>query len=674
MRNITIYIVILIAALSTTNTYGQVAFTDSNLPIIVINTCGNTINNENPIRSTMKIIFHEDGNRNYLSDTSNLQALNYNGYIQIKLRGNSSQYQTKKPYSIHTIHVNNDNNNVSLLGLPPENDWVLNNIAFDPSYIRDFISYGLSEKMGNYAPRCRFCEVVIDGNYEGLYVFTEKMKADKNRIDIEKTPENPYNSSDYGYIIKADRDINQTSWFDYPYHTSYCDSIMYSITYPKIENIRPSEIEYMHNYYFELTENIHEQNDAIDIGFPSMIDIQSFIDFMLIGEFSSNVDIYQLSTYLHKDAKGKLRAGPVWDFNLTFGNDIQTNRSRYNVWQFSNYTNEGAKFWTDLFNNSTYRCHMSKRWHEVTAESQPLNYENVCSFIDETQSIIAEAVPRDCARWQTTNHQASNIDSMKNWIQKRVEWMNNNIGSCEQCQDESVPDLVISSINYNPPQQSLINSDKLEFIEITNNSDERVNLTGIYFGGMGLCYTFPVNSFLMPNQKATICSDSLQFVSHYAQIPFGQYTRQLSDQSQRLVLYDAWCNLIDEVTYSCNPPWPEEANGHGYFLELIDINSDNSLAENWRATKIPSSEIEISQQRASMVYPNPFYDFIQIETNTPETTYSIINAIGHEVFSGEFTGNATTIDTSELPAGIYIIRIKSDEETICLKIVKVIKG
>ena len=670
MKNISAYIIFLIAALLTTNANAQTDFSDSNLPIIVINTCGNTINNATPVRSTMKIIYHEDGTRNFLADSSDMQALNYDGYIQIKIRGNTSQYQPKKPYAVHTIHANNDNNNVSLLGLPPENDWVLNNIAFDPSYIRDFISYGLTEKIGNYAPRCRFCEVVIDGNYEGLYVFTEKMKADKNRIDIEKTPENPYISSNYGYIIQADRDINQTSWFDYPYHTSYCDSIMYTITYPKIENIRPSEIEYIHNYYAEFTEKINEHNDDIDSGFPSMIDIQSFIDFMLIGEFSSNVDIYQLSTYLHKDAKGKLRAGPVWDFNLTYGNDIQTNRSRYNVWQFSNYTNEGAKFWTDLFNNSTYRCHFSKRWNELIADGQPFNYDSICSFIDETQSIIAEAVPRDCARWQTTNHQTSNIDSMKNWIQKRMQWMNNNIGSCEECQNEHVPNLVISSINYNPAQHNLVNSEALEFIEITNNSNEQVNLTGIYFGGMGLSYIFPANSFLMPNQKATICSDSLQFVAYYAKTPFGQYTRKLSDQSQRLVLYDAWGNLIDDVTYSCNPPWPEEANGLGYYLELIDVNSDNSLAENWRATETPLSEFKIIQQSTPTVYPNPFTDYIQIGTNAAKMTYSIFNAIGHEVISGESTDDTTTISTHNLPSGIYIVKITSDRETICQKIVK----
>lgn len=643
-------------------------FTSSNLPIVVINTYGTDINNENPVRAKMKIIYHEDDRTNYLSDTSDFRTLNYNGDIEIKIRGNTSQFPPKKPYKIHTIHASNENNNVSLLGLPPENDWILNNIPYEPSYIRDFISYGLSEKIGNYAPRCRYCEVVIDGDYKGLYIFTEKMKADKSRIDIkcQQVPDNPDN--DCAYIFKADRDTNKTSWVDYPYHIQYSDSVVYSITYPKTETITENQIEFIQNYYFNLIDQINIQNQAIDVGFPALIDIPSFIDFMLIGEFSSNVDIYQLSTYFHKDTHGKLRAGPVWDFNLTFGNDIQYNRSRYNVWQFSNHNNEGAKFWTDLFNNPTFRCHLSKRWHELTEEGQPLNSESVFSYIDETIEPLADAITRDCTRWNKTNHHASNIDSMKTWITNRINWMNTKLDSYEQCEGENVPKLVISRINYNPKQTGVTNPDRLEFIEITNNSDEQVNLTGIYFGGLGLSYVFPINSSLLPHKSAIICSDSIAFKQNYTQNSFGQYARHLSNQSQQLILYDAWGNLIDEVTYSNRSPWPQEANGRGSFLELIDLNTDNSLPENWRASQILIAESR--NKDIISIFPNPFSDFIQIETNSYKTTYSIINAVGIEVLAGESTDNPITISTHNLPTGIYIIRITSDGETICQKIVK----
>lgn len=636
-------------------------FRSSNLPIIVIDTYNNDINNENPVRAKMKIIHHEDGRINNLSDTSDFRTLNYNGDIDIKIRGSSSQDIDKKPYKIHTIKAGNENNNISLLGFPPENDWILNNISLDTSYIRDFISYGLSEKMGNYAPRCRYCEVVINGNYKGLYLFTEKMKADKNRINIEKMQDTSTDITG-GYIFKADR--GEIMWVDY---TSNSIPVNYMTVHPKAESITQEQKEYISNYYFDFAELINTHNQSIDVGFPSMIDIPSFIDFILIGEFSSNVDIYQLSTYFHKDVQGKLRAGPVWDFNLTFGND-KFKRSNYDLWQFSSYNNRGAKFWTELFNNPTFRCYLSKRWHELTAEGQPLNRESVFAFINENIESIADAITRDCTRWNHTDRHICDIDSIKQWITKRIEWMNDNIGPCEDCQNQNVPSLAISRINYNPKQIGMTNPNQLEFIEITNNSDEQVNLTGIYFGGLGISYVFPINARLLPHKSAIICSDSIAFKEHYLQNPFGQYARHLSNQSQRLILYDAWGNLIDEVAYSSNPPWPQEANGRGSFLELIDINADNSLPENWKAAETIS--VECRNKDIISIFPNPFSDYIQIETNSAKTTYSIINAVGIEVFSGESAHNTITISTQNFPAGIYIVKITSGGETICQKIVK----
>ena len=96
---------------------------------------------------------------------------------------------------------------------------------------------------------------------------------------------------------------------------------------------------------------------------------------MLLNELASNVDAYQFSTFFHKDRGGKLRAGPVWDFNLTFGNDLFEwgfDRSKYNIWQFLD-GNRGARFWTDLFYDPDFSCYLTKRWLELTATDQVLN-------------------------------------------------------------------------------------------------------------------------------------------------------------------------------------------------------------------------------------------------------------------------------------------------------------
>ena len=96
--------------------------TDSNLPIIIINTDGGVeISYEERITGSMKIIYRGEGLRTYLSDQNNSAYTNYNGRIDIKIRGNSTLFDPKSQYSLTTREADNiTNNNVSLLGMPEE--------------------------------------------------------------------------------------------------------------------------------------------------------------------------------------------------------------------------------------------------------------------------------------------------------------------------------------------------------------------------------------------------------------------------------------------------------------------------------------------------------------------------------------------------------------------------
>lgn len=130
--------------------------TSSNLPIVVIETDGGvSIPDEPKVPGTMKIIWHPDGSRNYLTDINNPAFLNYDGRIGIEKRGSTSQeFLEKKPYGLTTFQADDvTSNNVSILGMPEENDWVLNSLAFDQTGMRDVLAYELSERLGQYAPR-----------------------------------------------------------------------------------------------------------------------------------------------------------------------------------------------------------------------------------------------------------------------------------------------------------------------------------------------------------------------------------------------------------------------------------------------------------------------------------------------------------------------------------------
>ena len=611
--------------LLSTWTYAQI-LTDSNLPIVIIETDGGvTIPDEPKVLANMKIIWHQDGSRNYVSDTSNPVALNYNGRIGIERRGSTSQSIAKKPYGLTTLQADNvTNNNVSLLGMPSENDWILNNLSYDQTGMRDVIAYELSERLGQYASRRVYCEVMVNGDYKGLYVFMEKIKVDKDRVNVEKMDQtcNSYPEVTGGYITKADKTTggDPVAWY---MGAGYWNNVAYIHHYPKPSEVTSAQNNYIKNVFFNLQDKAQAHNESIQNGVPSIIDIPSFIDFMMVAEFSSNVDAYQLSTFFHKDRKGKLRAGPVWDYNLSFGHDEFGNRSRYDVWQFSDGNNEGSSFWKNLFNSPTYRCYMAKRWFEITQPGQPFNYESVMARIDEIDAWISEGVSRDRQRWNNMTYHEYYLQEMKDWIQLRINWMNDHIGSYSGCAEVELPPLVISKIHYHPEDWWGVDGDRLEFIEITNNGDATVDLSGIYFRELGVSYGFPFGATVAPHEALWLCSDSLAFVEYYNAVPFGQYTRKLSNKSENLVLADAWGNVIDEVCYEDHAPWPWQADGEGPYLQLIDLNLDNSLPESWTLgddlTSISEFRIPNSAFR---IFPNPAHDKITVVFNnlTPNSS------------------------------------------------------
>ena len=99
-------------------------------------------------------------------------------------------FYPKISYSLETQTESGTNNNVSLLDLLVENDFVLYGPYGDKSLIRNVLTYRMFEKFGHYSPRTRFVELVVNGDYQGLYVLTEKIKRDENRVDIAKITQN----------------------------------------------------------------------------------------------------------------------------------------------------------------------------------------------------------------------------------------------------------------------------------------------------------------------------------------------------------------------------------------------------------------------------------------------------------------------------------------------------
>ena len=264
------------------------------------------------------------------------------------------------------------------------------------------------------------------------------------------------------------------------------------------------------------------------------------------------------------------------------------------------------------------------------------------------------------------NNHVGSLNEMKTWIQNRINWLNQNMGSYDGCEEVDLPPLVISKIHYHPEDWWAIDGDRLEFIEISNNGDEMVDLTGIYFRELGITYGFPTGATVAGREALVLCSDSLAFIDYYGMIPFGQFHRNLSNKSENLVLVDAWGNIIDQVHYYDSDPWPWEADGEGPYLQLIDLDLDNSLPENWTVGNDLTDIAETMADGGFRVFPNPAKGVINVKQSGNETSceYRIANLMGQTVKTGLLD---SPIDISSLSTGIYFITIGNHTRKILVR-------
>ena len=411
----------------------------SNLPIIVINTNGNNIVDNPRITSDMGVIFNDSG-INTLTDNYN----NYNGKISIEFRGSSSQdVFPKKSYSIETQTHDGENNNVSLLGLPKENDWILYGAYSYKTLLRNNLTYELARQMGNYATKSQYCELFVNSNYEGVYLLTEKVKRDKNRVDISEFTNNDPLSG--GYIIKIDKlteSPQDASWCSN--FTTFNDAaVCFQYHYPKPNDITLEQKIYIENYMNEINSLIKNlSSNQIDLDEIEKIDFSSFIDYLIISELSKDVDAYRISVFLHKDSEinnGKIKMGPVWDYNLSFGNVDFCQSSNISGWVLEQETSCRTSipgFWYNLLKNDSFRDKLINRWSELRGNT--LTFENIFHHIDSIGNYLNVAQTRNFERWDILgqwvwpNYQLGltyqdELDFLKSWIYHRIKWIDQNI-------------------------------------------------------------------------------------------------------------------------------------------------------------------------------------------------------------------------------------------------------
>jgi subtilisin-like proprotein convertase family protein len=434
-----------------------IVFSSSNLPIIKINTGGASIPNEPKINATMGIIYNGPGVINNVTDPSN----NYNGNIGIEIRGSFSSGLPQKPYNIETRDASFLESDASLLGLPAEHDWCLIANYNDKVFMRNTLAYGLFDDMGHYSIRNRYCEVILNGTYQGIYLLTESIKRDNNRVNVAKleTTENTGIDVTGGYIIKNDYWDMSDSWLlnYHPIdHPTFDVRLVYE--YPKPANITAQQKTYIQGFVNDFESALYSPAFADPVnGYRKYMSETSFLDYLIVNELARNGDGFKKSSYFHKDINpattiAKLKAGPVWDFDWAWKDIWGCSISEatdgsgwaHEVNDCSPDVNSPG-WYVRMMQDTTFQNNLKCRWENfrltILSDSALYNY------VDSVALYLNAAQARHFERWgnlgvntgspEVQNDPgtfSANITLFKNWISLRLAWLDANMpGNLNGC-------------------------------------------------------------------------------------------------------------------------------------------------------------------------------------------------------------------------------------------------
>ncbi len=397
----------------------------------------------------------------------------YNGLIEIKGRGNTTWGRPKKPYSIDLIDDAGENNPAPLLGMPSEEEWILIAYWNDRSYMRIPLAYWLGERMNGlaYSPRTRYVEVFINGEYRGVYSLVEKIKRDKNRVNISKLTGDDSDMAlpqiSGGYIVEViPHDRVKLKERNTEFRTSR-RGINFVFKYPKPKNAVPRHVSWIKSYLDEFESVIYGSNFTDpENGYLKYIDEDSFIDWCILHELSKGVDnLFHCSVFVHKDRNGKLNMSAPWDFDISFGN---VNGDCYSV---ESFRMPNTHWYNQLFKDIRFKQKLVDRYDELLPlfDQIPDILEANYNFLEETgclerdnqkyPAILTEY--KDHIGNTTPTTVSGHVQWLEEWIDARKKWMYINYGmttddQCERLKNTSPTLRIINPEGFTGGESSYV--------------------------------------------------------------------------------------------------------------------------------------------------------------------------------------------------------------------------
>ncbi len=374
--------------------------------------------------------------------------------IAIGIRGGFTASLPKLPYGVELQDGAGNDKAFSLLGMPKGSDWVLYACYTDKTCMRNAMVYAVGQDLGRYSPRFRFVEVIINGKYVGLYNLIEKIRRDNDRVDVPKPAATAADGElSGGYIIKHEGGSSQSPPNNFKTNDGTATGLAWTHYYPKSDTITAAQRAYI-TTHFEAFQKMMLGPDWTDAtkGYPAWIDVGSFVDIAIMNEVTNNWDGYSRSSFFTKlpaNQGNKLVAGPLWDFDLAFGNISMGDSFKTDTWSYIKDFHPAPQnkapfltpfFWMKLWKEPTFTKQMRCRWQ--TLRMGPLSLDTIDRRLGAWRTYLLPVIARDQKVWPTLGKKIfpnyfvgktfdEEINWLRDWIAKRLDFLDKNLpGTC----------------------------------------------------------------------------------------------------------------------------------------------------------------------------------------------------------------------------------------------------
>jgi len=398
------------AADSTVKTYKVQLNAFTGLPILYLETEAPVVSKDDYVKGQIII----DANGQYEQAVTSAA-------IEMRGRGNSTWDMPKKPYRIKF------DKKTSMLGLPAAKKWVLLANFADKTLLRNYIAFEIGRRFAAaYTPGTRFVEVVLNGEFLGNYLLTDQVEVGETRVNIpELKPSSPEADISGGYLLEVDERLDETVWFR--------SALQVPFTVKSPEDITAAQLNYIKNYIQETENTLYSLHFADTVtGYNKYINTESFINWYLVNELMKNNDaVFYSSVFIYKDRNAKLSMGPVWDFDLALGNITHNgNNVPTGFWV------KNAAWINRLFDDPAFVQKVKARWNTLKTEQ----VGSIYAFINETAGTLKHSQKENFNKWDVLYQYTwqnsvsmgsydSEVQYMKDWLSKRVAWMDKAINA-----------------------------------------------------------------------------------------------------------------------------------------------------------------------------------------------------------------------------------------------------